>query len=156
MMHQNDRAMAFANMASKSTPALQKPRKSGPSSDSSGSESEGEPVSANRNFHYTRAKPIIMTTSNTHPPALSPRSTRRRMLATELTESLRKHLLWERQQKSTTANAVLKRRHTAHDMAHLQDYPGQKLGQPPRETSKNSSWNHYFDRGVGEYNEAGW
>ncbi|KAI4162322.1 MAG: hypothetical protein LQ342_004036 [Letrouitia transgressa] len=156
MMHQKDRAMAFANMASKSTPTLQKSRKSGPSSDSSGSESEEEPVTANRNSHYTRAKPIIMTTSNTHPPALSPRSTRRRMLATELTESLRKHLLWERQQKSTTANAVLKRRHTAHDMAHLQDYPGQKVGQLPREAAKNSSWNHYFDHGVGEYNEAGW
>lgn len=156
MMHQKDRAVAFANMASKSTPTLQKARKSGPGSDSSGSESEEEPVSANRNSHHTRAKPIIMTTSNTHPPALSPRSTRRRMLATELTESLRKHLLWERQQKSTTANAVLKRRHTAHDMAHLQDYPGQKLGQLPRQAAKNSSWNHYFDHGVGEYNEAGW
>ncbi|KAL9610399.1 MAG: hypothetical protein Q9167_004909 [Letrouitia subvulpina] len=156
MMHQNDRATAFANMASKSTPALQKSRKSGPGSNSSGPGSEEESVSANRNSHYTRAKPIIMTTSNTHPPALSPRSTRRRMLATELTESLRKHLLWERQQKSTTANAVLKRRHTAHDMANLQDYPSQKLGPPPRETSKNSSWNHYFDHGVGEYNQAGW
>jgi hypothetical protein len=31
--------------------------------------------------------------------ALSPRSTRRKMLATELSVSLRQHLLWERQQK---------------------------------------------------------
>lgn len=32
--------------------------------------------------------------------ALSPRSTRRNMLATELSVSLRQHLLWERQQRS--------------------------------------------------------
>ncbi|KAF4469736.1 hypothetical protein FALBO_3357, partial [Fusarium albosuccineum] len=44
-------------------------------------------------------------------------------LATELTESLRRHLLWERQQKSSTANAVLKRRHTSHDVANLKQYP---------------------------------
>jgi hypothetical protein len=36
--------------------------------------------------------------------AHSPRTTRRNMLATELTESLRRHLLWERQQKSATAS----------------------------------------------------
>lgn len=38
--------------------------------------------------------------------ALSPRTTRRNMLETELTESLRRHLLWERQQRPT--NVILK------------------------------------------------
>ena len=34
------------------------------------------------------------------------------MLATELTESLRRHLLWERQENRRTANAVFKRKRT--------------------------------------------
>jgi hypothetical protein len=98
------------------------------------------------------------------------------MLATELTESLRRHLLWERQQKSTTANAVFKRRHTTHDMANLQEYPGPKgapagrgTGPKPdltmpasanttkdKDTSKNSSWNNYNDYGPWEYHVKGW
>ncbi len=56
-------------------------------------------------------------------PPCPPRTTRRNMLSTELTESLRRHLLWERSQKSSTANAVLKRRHTSHDVANLRQYP---------------------------------
>jgi hypothetical protein len=75
------------------------------------------------------------------------------MLGTELTESLRKHLLWERQHK---ANA-LKRRHTAHDVANLQEYPNEKHGlNNSRDGSKNNSWNHYFDVGLGEYHQKGW
>ncbi|KAI9847472.1 MAG: hypothetical protein M1837_002373 [Sclerophora amabilis] len=101
-----------------------------------------------------RSKPIIMTTSNTHPPALSPRTTRRNMLATELTESLRRHLLWERQQKNSTAAAVLKRRHTAHDMSNLQAYPGEKLDS--KDPSRNNSWNAFYDPGLGQYNQTGW
>ncbi|KDN60780.1 hypothetical protein CSUB01_05972 [Colletotrichum sublineola] len=69
------------------------------------------------------AQPIYTTASHSHlQAALSPRTTRRNMFATELTESLRRNLLWERQQKSSTANAVLKRRHTSHDVANPQQY----------------------------------
>ncbi|KAL8679695.1 MAG: hypothetical protein Q9186_004057 [Xanthomendoza sp. 1 TL-2023] len=156
LIHQPDRAAAFANLASKSTSALRRSRRSTPSAPSTGTSPEEESSRARHGAHITPAKPIIMTTSNTHPPALSPRSTRRNMLATELTESLRKHLLWERQQKSTTANAVLKRRHTAHDMANLQEYPGTKAELQARGGSKTNSWNHYFDHGLNEYNQAGW
>ncbi|KAH7012051.1 uncharacterized protein B0I36DRAFT_223907, partial [Microdochium trichocladiopsis] len=56
----------------------------------------------------TRARP-----SRHGAPALSPRTTRRTMLAIELTESVRRGLLWERHQKTRTANAVLKRRHSS-------------------------------------------
>jgi len=42
------------------------------------------------------------------------------MLASELSESLRRNLLWERQQKNLTRNAMLKRRHTTHDLVRLQ------------------------------------
>ena len=157
LMHQPDRAAAFANLASKSTSALQRSRISPPSGPSAGTSPEEEDSGLSMlPPNMTRSKPIIMTTSNTHPPALSPRTTRRNMLATELTQSLRKHLLWERQQKSTTANAVLKRRHTAHDVANLQEYPGQITGQASKEASKNNSWNHYFDHGLGEYHQTGW
>ncbi|KAL8941506.1 MAG: hypothetical protein Q9216_002188 [Gyalolechia sp. 2 TL-2023] len=156
LMHQPDRATAFASMASKSTSALRRSRRSTPSGPSTGTSPEHDPSLMICNPHMTPSKPIIMTTSNTHPPALSPRSTRRNMLAAELPESLRKHLLWERQQKSTTANAVLKRRHTAHDMANIQEYPGTKSNAGPKNGSKTSSWNHYFDHGLGEYNQAGW
>ncbi|KAL8845545.1 MAG: hypothetical protein Q9176_000181 [Flavoplaca citrina] len=156
LMNQPDRATAFANMASKSTSALRRSRRSTPSAPSTGASPEAEPSITMGGTHITPAKPIIMTTSNTHPPALSPRSTRRHMLATELTESLRKHLLWERQQKSTTANAFLKRRHTAHDMANLQEYPSSKAEANARGGSKISSLNHYFDHGLSEYNQAGW
>ena len=155
LMNQSDRAAAFANQASKSTPALQRSRNIVRTGPSTGTSPEEQTTLTMRGSKTTASKPIIMTTSNTHPPALSPRTTRRNMLATELTESLRKHLLWERQQKSTTANAVLRRRHTAFDVANLQEYPGQKSGQSSKDASKNNSWN-YFDHGIGEYHRAGW
>ena len=79
------------------------------------------------------------------------------MLATELTESLRKHLLWERQQKNTTANAVLKRRHTAHDMAGLKNYPpgGVPAGSGEGTGSKNHSFND-LQMEISGYHEKGW
>ncbi|KAL8693061.1 MAG: hypothetical protein Q9218_002025 [Villophora microphyllina] len=156
LMHQPDRAAAFANMASKSTSALRRSRRSMPNAPSTGTSPDEDSGLSMGGTHMTPAKPIIMTTSNTHPPALSPRSTRRNMLATELTESLRKHLLWERQHKSASANAALKRRHTAHDMANMQEYPGPKAESSARGGSKDNSWNHYFEHGLGGYNQAGW
>ncbi|PBP17743.1 DUF1752-domain-containing protein [Diplocarpon rosae] len=102
------------------------------------------------------AQPIIPTTTNTipHQLALSPRTTRRNMLASELTVSLRQHLLWERKQKSQTANAVLKRRHTAQDVANLKQYPDQAYMD--QEGSHQSTWNDYYGHGLGEYHSRGW
>lgn len=156
LINQGDRAAAFANKASRSSPALRRLDVL-PSSDSSASSSvdDESTLTMPSRSKMTRSKPIIMTAPNLHPPALSPRTTRRNMLATELTESLRKHLLWERQQKSTTANAVLRRRHTAFDVSNLQEYPGQKPDLS-KDASKNNSWNHFFDNGSGEYHQAGW
>ncbi|KAL9118373.1 MAG: hypothetical protein Q9187_005083 [Circinaria calcarea] len=150
LMHQPDRAAAVAAMASKSTPARHRSRTSSPTGPSVATSPENDSI-LTTHASGTKSKPI--TTSNIHPPCLSPRTTRRNMLATELTESLRKHLLWERQQKNTTANAVLKRRHTAHDMANLQQYPNTSGSGT---ASKNNSWNHYFDHGLGEYHQKGW
>ncbi|MCJ1344416.1 hypothetical protein MMC31_002619 [Peltigera leucophlebia] len=157
-LNESDRKFAFAAQASKAAPPLQRSRTMilrGPSTGTS-PEDEEDAALAMRGSRMTRSKPIIMNTANTHPPTLSPRTTRRNMLATELTESLRKHLLWERQQKSTTATAVLKRRHTALDVTNLQEFPGAKNGRDNKDTSKNNSWNHFFDHGLGEYHQTGW
>ncbi|KAJ1328005.1 DUF3295 domain-containing protein [Microdochium nivale] len=92
-----------------------------------------------------------------HQAALSPRTTRRNMLATELTESLRRQLLWERQQKTSTANAVLKRRHTSHDVANLKQYPEKVHMKKVADEPNSTSWNHYFDRETqGGYHAQGW
>jgi hypothetical protein len=171
MLHQNDRATALANAASKSTPALQRSRTSspnGPSLAASPDSDDAEPLMMKKGAKQSlkpiaeiprsAAQPIIKTTTNVtpHQQALSPRTTRRNMLATELTVSLRQHLLWERQQKSQTANAVLKRRHTAHDVANLKQYPEKVHMKKEDNEGINASWNQYFGSGLGEYHSKGW
>jgi hypothetical protein len=154
LLHEPQRAAALQNAASKSTSAIRS-RTSTPSGPSlPASPSDDAPLTM-KATDIPRSRPIIMTTTNTHPPALSPRTTRRNMLATELTESLRKNLLWERKQKNSTASAVLTRRHTSHDVANLQNFPSSK-SKMPENTSKNNSWNHFFDQGLGEYHKSGW
>lgn len=161
LIHEPDRQAALIADASRSGTAMHRSRSrnsqlNGPSVAAS-PEDEDDNGLTMRGREIPRSKPIIYTTTNTHEAPHSPRTTRRNMLATELTESLRHHLLWERQQKSTTANAS-KRRHTAHtDMNKLQEYPGPKPAQASREAaSKNNSWNHYFDYGPWEYHVKGW
>ncbi|KAK7937595.1 uncharacterized protein PG986_014463 [Apiospora aurea] len=106
------------------------------------------------------AQPIMTNANATqHQPALSPRTTRCNMLHHELTESLRRQLLWERQQKTSTADAVLKRRHTSHDVANLKQYPEEpfvKAGETKEEPNA-TSWNQYLERdAVGGYHAQGW
>jgi hypothetical protein len=166
MLHQNDRANALATQASRSSPVLQRSRTTspnGPSLAASPDSDDASPLMMKKALRpiaevsRSGTQPIIMTTTNTtpHQLALSPRTTRRNMLATELTVSLRQHLLWERQQKSQTANAVLKRRHTAHDVANLKQYP-EKVHINKGETEPTASWNQYFSQGLGEYHSKGW
>lgn len=77
------------------------------------------------------------------------------MLSTELTESLRKNLLWERQHKSTGNLAALKRRHTSNDVKNLKQLPepGPVLSQKEQ---KGIFSNEYFHAGLGEYHQKGW
>lgn len=171
MLHQADRANAMADAASRSTPALQRSRTSSPNGPSLAASIESDdgsmlmmkkknPLKSIPEIPRSGAAPqaIVQPTSNPgyHQLALSPRTTRRNMLATELTVSLRQHLLWERQQKSSTANAVLKRRHTAHDVANLKDYPQKPHMNKENDEVLNNSWNQYFNSGVGEYHSKGW
>lgn len=174
MLHQNDRANALANAAaaSRSTPALQRSRTSSPNGPSMAASPESDdaaplmmkkglkPIAEVPAIPRSAARPIIQTTTNTtpHQQALSPRTTRRNMLASELTVSLRQHLLWERKQKSQTANAVLKRRHTAHDVGNLKDlkqYPQAPYLKEDGEATK-STYNDIFSQGLGEYHSRGW
>lgn len=176
MMHQPAR---MQGNAFRSSPALQRSRltsPNGPSIPTSPPENEDENLTM-RGPDVPRSKPIIMKQPpNPQSVAHSPRTTRRNMLATELTESLRRHLLWERQQKSATANAFLKRRHTTHDVKNLQEYPGPKgphraPGVGPygagdenapnqardKDFAKNGSWTNYAtDYGPWEYHVKGW
>ncbi|USW48571.1 Putative nitrogen regulatory protein areA, GATA [Septoria linicola] len=158
LMHEPDRAKALANAASRSTPAIRRSRTTTPNGPSVAT----SPVSGSHlqlqvpGQEFPRSKPIIMTTSNTHQQlALSPRTTRRNMLSTELTESLRKNLLWERQHKSTGNLAALKRRHTSNDVKNLKQHPepGPVLSH---QGPKGRFTNDYFHVGLGEYHQKGW
>ncbi|CAP79583.1 hypothetical protein N7489_004864 [Penicillium chrysogenum] len=172
MMH---RPARMQGNAFRFSPALQRSRLTSPSGPSiqQSPPSKEEESSVMRGADVPRSKPIVMNTNASQSMAHSPRTTRRNMLTTELTESLRRHLLWERQQKSVTANAFLKRRHTAHDMKNLQEYPGPNgphKGVGPNQASaeadpiaanfdlgKNVSWTNYTtDYGPWEYHVKGW
>ncbi|KAJ5347233.1 uncharacterized protein N7506_000486 [Penicillium brevicompactum] len=172
MMHQPTR---MQSNAFRSSPALQRSRLTSPNGPSipQSSPPKEEGGLTMRGPDVPRSKPIGMKPAPGQSMAHSPRTTRRNMLATELTESLRRHLLWERQQKSATANAFLKRRHTAHDMKNLQEYPGPKgphkgvvsnqssAEADPNATNfdvgKNGSWTNYTtDYGPWEYHVKGW
>ncbi|KAJ5054046.1 uncharacterized protein L3040_000331 [Drepanopeziza brunnea f. sp. 'multigermtubi'] len=166
LLHQNDRATALATAAATtSAPALHRSRTSsphGPSLPGSPESDDAAPLMMKKGLKpiaeipRSAAQPIIQTTTNTtsHQLALSPRTTRRNMLASELTVSLRQHLLWERKQRSQTANAVLKRRHTEKDLKNLKQDP-EKAHMDQGSASK-SSWNEYYGQGLGEYHSRGW
>ena len=149
MMHEGDRAQAMQSAATRGAPAIRRSRTTTPNGPSIGS-SPQEDSGLMMRQQASRAKPIIMTTSNVHPPALSPRTTRRNMLQTELSGSLRQNLLWERQQKNATTNAALRRAMTTTDIKGMSAIP-----QQPSKPTKNGA-NSYFDAGLQSYHTKGW
>ena len=169
MLAQNDRSQRQGPGASQSVSAVHRARTNlnGPSMVHSPNDSDDAalmmmratrppPMRPINEVPRSSAQPIMTnTTSMHHQAALSPRTTRRNMLATELTESLRRHLLWERSQKTSTANAVLKRRHTSHDVANLKQYPERPY---MKDNDINaSSWDQYFNReAFTGYHTQGW
>lgn len=154
---------------SQSTPALRRSRTSTPNGPSIPASPTNESSMEQRASQLETSKPIIMTTSNSTsaPPLPSPRTTRRNMLAGELSESLRRNMLSERQQKNPLGINQIRRAHTIFDVSKLS-----RLPEVPHESSRSGdstevtpvvmdaprkvSWNHYFDHSVGEYNQAGW
>jgi hypothetical protein len=181
MMHEGDRASALQNAASRSSPLIRRSRTTSPNGPSSGN-SPQEDSGLMMRPQASRAKPIIMTTSNLHPPALSPKTTRRNMMQTELTSSLRQNMIWERQQKSSTLNAVnkraqsalhlpaLRRAMTTSDIKRLDNLPPASQRSEDRastfreaasscksnEPAKINPFNEFFDQGLQEYHQKGW
>ncbi|GAP87045.2 putative duf1752-domain-containing protein [Rosellinia necatrix] len=168
---QEERAKGLSNYASHSTPAIaQRTRQlqHAPGAAASPNDSDDNlemrkgsrrtPLNPIAEIPRSSAQPIATkpTTHYHHQAALSPRTTRRNMLATELTESLRRQLLWERQQKSSTANAVLKRRHTSHDMANLKQYPETSYMNKSKDEINANSWNQFLREENGGYHAKGW
>lgn len=169
MLAQNERARTLGNQASQSTPAIHRTRAApnGPSLGASPNDSDEAPLMM-KGMRHSALKPISeiprssaqpITTHATHvnfPAAFSPRTTRRNMLATELTESLRLNLVWERQQKKLASKAMLKRRHTSQDVANLKQYP-QKVCMKASEDVEAHSWNQYFSKeALNGYHSKGW
>ncbi|KAH7114113.1 hypothetical protein EDB81DRAFT_921202 [Dactylonectria macrodidyma] len=169
MLAQNDRARTLGNQASQSTSAIPQSRMApnSPSLGASPNDSDEAPLMMKgirqptlkpiHEIPRSSAQPIVSHTGYVQgQAALSPRTTRRNMLATELTESLRRHLLWERQQKSSTANAVLKRRHTSHDVTNLKQYPVKSCIKTSEDVNA-SSWNQYFSKEADNgFHSKGW
>ncbi|RDA88072.1 hypothetical protein CP532_5303, partial [Ophiocordyceps camponoti-leonardi (nom. inval.)] len=165
MLAQNERAKTLGNQASQSTSAIIRSR-AGPSLGGSPNDSDEGPLMMKGGGRQPSQLKSISEVPRSGPQpiavnrvpaqaALSPRTTRRNMLATELTESLRRHLLWERQQKSSTANAVLKRRHTSHDIANLRQFPERPCMK--NEDEDGTSWNKYLTKeALNGYHSKGW
>ncbi|KAF6834877.1 hypothetical protein CMUS01_05998 [Colletotrichum musicola] len=171
MIEQNDRSRNLGNVASQSTSALPWSRTSHPAPPTlavSPNDSDDAPLMMKRGIRSSplkpinevprsAAQPIMATASHSHlQAALSPRTTRRNMLATELTESLRRNLLWERQQKSSTANAVLKRRHTSHDVANLKQYPEKVCLKKNEDVPTGPQYFSKDTDNFGGYHSKGW
>lgn len=171
MIQKSEREVKNGLMTSQSTMGLSRPRvaRQPPSLVASPNDSDdaaltmrprGRPQSNLRPINEiprSAAQPIMTSAVGGHyQAAYSPRTNRRNMLSTELTESLRRHLLWERSQKTSTANAVLKRRHTSQDVANLKQYP-----ETPHMVKDNdpgaSSWDQYLNRDAfNGYHAKGW
>jgi len=172
LLAQGNRTRGLGNDASRSTSAIPRARANlnGPSMvHHSPNDSDEAPLMMKRGTNRappmrpinevprSSAQPIDVTATLTQPIALSPRTTRRNMLSTELTESLRRNLLWERQQKSSTANAVLKRRHTSQDVANLKQYPEKSYMNRENNDANASSWSKYYNAALHDgYNATGW
>ena len=151
LMNEGDRQAAFANMA-QSQPVLRK-SKTQVRMDPSIKITEPE---AEVGAQMKRSKPMMMnfSTAQPMPVAFSPKTTRRYMLASEMTESLRKQILFERQQKKATAHAVLKRRHTTQDLTKIKAHPSTEAEERAKE---NFSWNDEFGLGgIADYHQSGW
>ncbi|KAH6980462.1 hypothetical protein EDB80DRAFT_258057 [Ilyonectria destructans] len=154
MLAKNYRARTPGTHASQSTSAILRScmPPNGPSLGASPNDSD-EALLTMKGKRYPRssAQPIVIRSGHAQGQAvLSPRTTRQNMVATELTESLRGHILWERQQKSSTANAVLKRCHTSHHVANL----NQNTERSCISEDVNASWNQcFFSNG---YHFNGW
>jgi hypothetical protein len=168
-LRDGDCTQALQSEASRCTSAIRRSRTTTPNGPSIGNSPQGDGLM----MHPTKPKPksIIKTTSSVHPPAMSPRTTRRLMLTQELTSSLRQNLLWERQHKNTTINAVAKRQQSAISLPALRraattsnlpslsavTHPAQGSTTPFRDDAGFNSLNQdVYLAGIDLYHSQGW
>lgn len=161
LVHEVDRKEALAQAMSRSTPAAPRTKTSSPAEATTAlSRQAAKPPtqSSGLSSGLTQPQGISIPKTPSNQMSLSPRSTRRNMLSTELTESLRKNLLWERQQKMTATSSNIKRRHTAMDMNKLcqqADIP--QMSRSQHEGNQFSATaSEYLHAGFEEYHAKGW
>jgi hypothetical protein len=108
------------------------------------------PQNENKQPQLSRARPIDQQPSESMPLVLSPRMSKRNMLSTELTGSLRKHMLWERQ-KRNLASTALKNRQFRNEIG-LTDH----VNNPHLNSSNSTDNSEFYSSGITEYFEKGW
>jgi hypothetical protein len=168
-LQEGDRTRALQNEASQSTFVITRTRTiepNGPSIENSPQE-DGLMMGSSEQ----KPKPIIMTTSNVHSTAMSPRTTRRHMFTQELTSSLRQNVLWEREEKDTATNAVAKRQQSAMSLPALhraatssklldtstEARPATSSTRPFIDDAKFKSLNQdVYSAGLDPYHSQGW
>lgn len=171
-LHQHERAAAAMQDASVRSSSgallgqgLRRSPRNGPSMPvSPDEEPETEIAEASSSSVATAGAHPIQTTTNMLAPvapiALSPRATRRNMLAQELGVSLRKHMLHERQQRNfyTAPTPAIPRRHTTHELNKLSRYPEAESSTDatPAANGRPSDTRDYFEFGLNEYHQKGW
>ncbi|KAJ0109504.1 hypothetical protein J7T55_000430 [Diaporthe amygdali] len=118
----------------------------------------GTPTQSLKDAVRSSAQPIPLTSHDVSEPVIfSPRTTRRNMVTTELTESLLRQLLWEKIEKTLTANAVLKRRYTYGDATTLGQYPQRSYATKDSSDIDACSWDQDFIReAFAGYHSRGW
>lgn len=118
----------------------------------------GTPTQSLNDAVRSSAQPIPLTSNGVNEPVVfSPRTTRRNMVATELTEWLGRQLLWEKIEKTLTANAVLKRRYTYGDATTLGQYPQRSYADEDSSDIDACSWDQDFIReAFAGYHSRGW
>jgi hypothetical protein len=102
-------------------------------------------------------QPITVLPPKINPQAASsPRTTRMNMLSAELTEPLRRQILWERQEKSLQANALFKRHNISHHVSHTKQRSAMG-GIEETDHYNASNWNQYFCIiSCNDYHSKGW
>ncbi|OWY50691.1 DUF1752-like protein [Alternaria alternata] len=170
-LRQSDHASTLRNATSQLSAAIGESHTHTPNGLSTNS-SPHEDSSLMMREQASRPKPIAMATSDVHPPAMSPKTARRNMLTSELTGSLEKNLLSERQDKKATTNAVTERQQSAVNLPVLRravtagdikglDTNGQQAHIEAAtfldDNTPYSAYNHFFESGNDyEYHPSGW
>ena len=144
-----------------SAPAFRRSRTATPNGPSMPASPEEESKLEEQFAKLQTSHPFTATNNQRVPqpnPCTSPKTTRRNMMAGELSESLRRNMLHERQQKNQVkldaANNQMRRAHTASDVSQLP-----KVDTVTKSTGwmKTGTAPHFnFDNSLGDFNHAGW